>query len=335
MTASRSRASGRGDRGQVSARQSRARRLVVVNDGYALRGPLALARSAVDRAAHLRDDTEQLELRWRDPATRVAVVADGRIAVVDGAVAFVPPQQAPRGERYLLGTDGSVTYMAVHADEPEVVATVGQALPGSGAAALTLRDVGTVLDDRDAGLAVHALALANWHATHRYCPRCGSATEVAAAGHVRRCQQDGSEHYPRVDPAVIMLVTDADERCLLGRQRRWPPRRYSTLAGFVEPGETPERAVAREVWEEVGVVVSSCAYAGSQPWPFPSSLMLGYYAMAEGTSPRPDGEEIVEAQWFSRAELAAALRGGDIRLPPPVSIARRLVEGWYGAELPD
>jgi NAD+ diphosphatase len=135
------------------------------------------------------------------------------------------------------------------------------------------------------------------------------------------------------DPAVIVLVTDDDDRCLLGRHTSWPPGRFSTLAGFVEPGESPEQAVVREVSEETGIAITSCAYAGSQPWPFPSSLMLGYYAQAPGVEPRPDGDEISEARWYSRAALATAVHSGEIRLPPTVSISRRLVEGWYGAEL--
>ncbi len=156
---------------------------------------------------------------------------------------------------------------------------------------------------------------------------------VVLAGHVRRCPTDGSEHFPRTDPAVIVLVTDDDDRCLLGRQDGWPTGWFSTLAGFVEPGESPEQAVVREVAEETGVVVTACSYAGSQPWPFPSSLMLGYYARAAGAEPRPDGVELSEAHWYSRDDLDAALRSGEIRLSPSVSISRRLIEGWYGAKL--
>jgi NAD+ diphosphatase len=156
---------------------------------------------------------------------------------------------------------------------------------------------------------------------------------VVLAGHVRRCPTDGSEHFPRTDPAVIVLVTDDDDRCLLGRQDGWPTGWFSTLAGFVEPGESPEQAVVREVAEETGIVVTACSYAGSQPWPFPSSLMLGYYARAAGAEPRPDGVELSEAHWYSRDDLDAALRSGEIRLSPSVSISRRLIEGWYGAKL--
>ncbi|AYY11954.1 NAD(+) diphosphatase [Actinobacteria bacterium YIM 96077] len=301
---------------------------------YTLPGPLTLSRATVDRASHLRSDSEQLAEIWSDPRTRVLVVADGRVVVAGASLLFVEPDEAPGGERYLLGLDGDIAYTAVHATTmPRGLVDGDAEAQDTGRRALTLREVGAMLDDRDAGLAVHALALANWHAAHTHCPRCGERTEVVEAGHARRCAADGSEHYPRVDPAVIMLVTDDEDRCLLGRQRRWPPRRFSTLAGFVEPGETPERAVAREVYEEVGIEVQECWYAGAQPWPFPSSLMLAYYARASTRPPRPDGWEIEEAGWFTRAELESALREGRIALPPAVSIARQLIEGWYGGTL--
>ena len=190
-----------------------------------------------------------------------------------------------------------------------------------------------LLDVRDGGLMVHAVALANWHQAHGHCSRCGAVTEVTFAGHVRRCPVDGSEHFPRTDPAVIVLVTDEDDRCLLARNVLSPPGRFATVAGFVEPGESPEQAVVREVAEETGIVVTSSRYAGSQPWPFPSNLMLGFYARADGAEPRPDGEEIDEALWFSRDELTAALESGELLLSPSASISRRLIEGWYGSEL--
>ncbi len=252
------------------------------------------------------------------------------MAVAGGALSYVAPADAPDGERYLLGAEDGTVYMAVHA-----AGALGEpGTPTDGTSGLTLREVGVSLDDRDAGLAVHAISLANWHATHSFCPRCGRPTEVAQAGHVRRCAADGSEHYPRVDPAVIMLVVDENDRCLLGRQRSWPEGRYSTLAGFVEPGETPEHAVVREVYEEAGITVTSCRYAGAQPWPFPSSLMLGYYATATGEWPRPDRDEIDEARWFSRADYEAALDNGDIKTPTSLSIASRLIQGWLGHPFP-
>ena len=291
-----------------------------MDDAYEFLSPLALARATVDRAAHHRTDQAWLDAAWRDSSTRVMVVGAGMVAVDGDDLRLVGPAEAPEGERFLLGEDDGVAYLAVQIDSA----------PDGGA---TLRDAGGLFGDRDAGLAVHAVSLANWHVTHTHCPRCGTPTEVTHAGHVRRCPSDGSEHYPRTDPAVIMLVVDEDERCLLGRSVAWPEKRVSTLAGFVEPGETPEHAVVREVFEEVGIVVDSCRYAGSQPWPFPSSLMLGYYATAAHATPRPDGDEVVAAQWFSRAELEKAVADGEIVPPGGVSIARRLVEGWFGGPL--
>jgi NAD+ diphosphatase len=185
---------------------------------------------------------------------------------------------------------------------------------------------------------VLAVGLANWHATHRHCPRCGAPTVVEQAGFVRRCPADGSEHSPRTDPAIIVLVTDASgDLALLGSSGRWGPGRFSTLAGFVEPGEAAEGAVVREVLEESGVAIGEVTYLGSQPWPFPSSLMLGFTARAldPDAVPQGDGVEIVEARWFSRAQVLAGIADGSLGLPPAVSIARRLIEHWFGAELPE
>jgi NAD+ diphosphatase len=196
--------------------------------------------------------------------------------------------------------------------------------------------VGAALSDRDAGLFTHAAALANWHDTHTHCPQCGTPTVPAPAGHLTTCPKDGTEHFPRLDPAVIMLVTDPEDRCLLARNATWPPGRMSVLAGFVEPGESCEHAVAREVMEESSIVVADVQYLGSQPWPMPRSLMLGFRAMAAGGQQiTVDAEEIGEARWFTRAEMLAAIEAGTLGLAPTSSIARRLIEFWYGTELPD
>ena len=197
-----------------------------------------------------------------------------------------------------------------------------------------LREAGPLLSDRDAGLLTHAVALANWHETFTHCPRCGSPTDPVSSGHARRCPVDGSEHFPRVDPAMIVLVTDPADRALLARNAMWPERRVSILAGFVEGGESAEQAVAREVAEETGIAVSAVTYLGSQPWPMPQSLMLGFRAAADTTEIQVDADEIAEANWYSRDELAAAIDAGTLRLPPPVSIAHGIIEAWYGRELP-
>lgn len=195
--------------------------------------------------------------------------------------------------------------------------------------------VGHVLDDTDVGLLTCGVALANWHTGHARCPRCGAATEPILAGWARSCPSCGVEHFPRTDPAVIMAVVDRADRILLGRQTGWPEKRFSTLAGFVEPGESLEAAVRREVAEEAGIVVGDVVYRGSQPWPFPSSLMVGFRASALSTEITVDGAELARARWWTREEMALDLDTGELVLPPAVSIARRLIEDWYGSPLPD
>jgi NAD+ diphosphatase len=296
------------------------------------RQPPPLGRSGIDRAAHLRSDDEWLARAWANPLSRVIVVDAGR-ALVDAHDALVVLRTAdsPAGERYFLG-------VAAPTDVNEGIGVFAVAAPlhdppPSGMRAATLRDVGAHLSDADAGLFAHAAALEQWHARHVRCPLCGAATVVALAGHIRRCVDDASEHYPRTDPAVIMLVTDADDRCLLGRQPSWPAGRMSTLAGYVEAGETLEHAVVREVFEEVGITVGDARYVASQPWPFPSSLMLAFTAKATTTELTIDGDEIAEARWFSRQELRTAITGGSLRLPMSASVAFYLIDGWFGGDL--
>ncbi|MFE0581831.1 MULTISPECIES: NAD(+) diphosphatase [unclassified Streptomyces] len=298
--------------------------------------PLSLtAPSGIDRAAHHRLDEAWLAAAWSHPTTRVFVVSGGQVLIDDTpdggtGIVMTPAFEAPVTEthRYFLGTDeDGVRYFALQKD----------ALPGrmdQSARPAGLREAGLLLNDRDAGLMVNAVALENWQRMHRFCSRCGERTVVAAAGHIRRCPACGAEHYPRTDPAVIMLVTDEHDRALLGRQVHWPEGRFSTLAGFVEPGESIEQSVVREVWEEAGVRVGRVEYVASQPWPFPYSLMLGFNARATSSEITVDGEEIQEARWFSRDELRAAFASGEVLPPSGISIAARLVELWYGEPLP-
>lgn len=286
-----------------------------------------LSRAAHDRAAEHRTDEAWLSARWADPSTRVLVV-DSASALVDEAgprprLVYVSPEEAPGGDPLFLGEVDGSAYFAVAGPLPNRLdASRGR-----------LRDVGALLDDREAGLFVDAVALANWHAAHVKCPRCGAPTVTVCGGHVRRCTADGSEHFPRTDPAVIMVVHDGADRCLLGRQPSWPVGRFSALAGFVEPGESLEQAVAREVLEEVGLHVEECSYVASQPWPFPSSLMLGFHARVSDREIRLTDGEIAEARWFSRDELRAAATSGEVILPSRVSIARLLVARWLGADV--
>jgi NAD+ diphosphatase len=178
---------------------------------------------------------------------------------------------------------------------------------------------------------MHAIALSNWHDTHPHCSKCGAKTRVDLGGAVRVCDVDESQHHPRTDAAVIVLVKDRADRILLGHQPVWPDGRFSTFAGFLEPGETFEQCVAREVFEEAGVKLTQVKYLGSQPWPFPASVMIAFEALTDAPdAARPDGEEITEVRWFSRSELKAAAEDGSLLLPPKVSVARRMIEGWLG-----
>jgi NAD+ diphosphatase len=302
-----------------------------------------LTRHEVERATALRTDQEWLAKAWADPATRVLVVQDGQVVarLGDGAaeLVFISPEQAPDGDTFLLGVDsGDVAYFGICAPLSTAEGVAHKATAGpDGEVTIRragLRDAGVLLSDRDAGLLTHAVALANWHAVAGHCSRCGAPTKPEMAGHSRRCTSDDSEHFPRCDPAVIMLVTDPDDRCLLARNVQWPKGRVSVLAGFVEPGESAEQAVVREVREETGVIVSSVNYASSQPWPMPHSLMLGFRAEAVTTEITVDAEEIEEAAWYSRDDLKAALVSGELLMPPSLSISRWLIETWYGTELP-
>jgi NAD+ diphosphatase len=220
----------------------------------------------------------------------------------------------PDGEAIFLGIepDGTALF-AIAADEGGV----------------GLRDAAARLSPADAGLVAYATAMVTWHRTHPHCARCGARTVMAEAGHVRSCPACGALHHPRTDPVVIMLVHDGD-RVLLGRQARWPAGRYSTLAGFVEPGESIEEAVAREVREEAGVEVGEPRYRSSQPWPFPASLMLGFHVPYAAGDARTNDAELEDVRWFDRAEVAAMARGdaAGLQLPPTEAIARRLINEW-------
>jgi NAD+ diphosphatase len=233
----------------------------------------------------------------------------------------------PEDRRVFLGTFEGVAYFAAIEEDLD---TGDEHAPRY----LGLREIGVRLPALDAGLVVHAVSLANWHGTHTHCPRCGALTVPENAGHTRRCPVDGTEHYPRTDPAVIMLVLDADDRLLLGRQTTWPEGRFSTLAGFVEPGESLEAAVRREVHEECGIEIGTVTYLGSQPWPFPSSLMLGFSAQALTTEVHRHDGEIAEARWYTRDALLADIGTGRLHVSPSISISRRLIEHWYGEALP-
>jgi NAD+ diphosphatase len=282
-----------------------------------LAAPNTFAGEALDRAGPHRGDEEWLAARRADPATRVVVASESGVVVAGERPRLLAVDELPGGlELVLLGVDGDGR--ALFAADP------GDAFPGERRG---LRDLAPVLSQADGGMVAHAVALLNWHRRHRFCANCGAPSDIREAGHMRRCPACGTEHHPRTDPVVIMLVTDGD-RALLGRQAQWPKGRYSALAGFVEPGESLEEAVAREVREEAGVHVADVRYRSSQPWPFPSSLMLGFAARWAGGDPVVRDGELEDVGWFTRA----AIVGGDVMLPPPTAIARRLIDEWLGDE---
>ena len=288
------------------------------------------ADDTMDRVAVRREDGTWLNDRLQAPTTRFVAVASGRHP-------FVRAETGARRPCYLAPGDldgalpGDPILLGVHEDIAYFAVDVTEAPPPFSARVtlLRIRDVITDLGHRDCAVLAYANALVHWHRTHRYCGACGKPTTSVRGGHVRRCSDAACarEHFPRTDPAVITLVVDGD-RCLLARRWDWAPGRRSTVAGFVEPGETLEHTVAREVFEEVGVRVGRISYRGSQPWPFPQSLMLGFRAAATSTDITVDGDEIVEADWYSPERIEVDTAAGTLILPPFDSISRRLVDDW-------
>ena len=302
---------------------------------------VTLAGSGLDRRAELRTDRHLLGRLLADPDTRVLELRGDRVAVDEG----------PAGARLRLrspqASDGEKLAVYLGADARDVmhVGVVGDPVPhadeaaGSGRAAgaggdedglVTLRHVAADLDDLEAGMFATLLALANWHRAHGHCARCGAPTEPQQSGWVRRCTSEGSEHYPRTDVAVIMSVVDEQERLLMAQGAGWGTGRYSVLAGFLEPGESLAQAVAREVREEVGLEVFDVEYLGDQPWPFPTSLMVGFTARADSGALRLQESEIADARWFTRDEVRAGVADGTLAVSSRLSISRRLVEHWLG-----
>lgn len=311
---------------------------------------LPLAKSAIDRDAASRFNPALFDELTMNAATRVLPVFDGKVLLRTGAGAgstnmAIFPMDAVSDFEYQVylgrvvqaGTelDASAADF-VPAGTPIVLRVLNHAqasqLQPDAEAWLNLRRSVSALADLDAGLWTQALAISNWHHSHRFCPHCGSQTEIAQAGWSRRCPIDDRQIFPRTDPAIIVAVTDENDRLLLGSQGAWESNRWSVLAGFVEAGESLNAAVAREVLEESGIHVSDIEFLGSQPWPFPYSLMFGFKAKAQaGQNLVPDGEEIVQLRWISRDELAA--EASEMLLPGPLSIARALIENWLGRSL--
>lgn len=302
---------------------------------------LPLARATLDRD-HL-GRVGGIDALLDDSRTRAIVLHEGR-ALLDGPdrLAILPATAVPQAAMavYLgrttsdapdLPADTPIVALAV--DSPEGLNGLeGEPRWGD------LRRIGARLDERDAGLFTQALAILNWHTVYRFSPRAGAETVPTMSGWVRKDEANEQEYFPRTDAAVIVGVIDENDRLLLGSNAMWEANRFSLLAGFVEPGESLEAAVIREVFEESGVRVADPQYLGSQPWPFPASLMVGFMAQVPAGSDtvgRPDGEEIVALRWFAREEMVAAVAAGEVLLPGPTSIARAIIEHWFGAQIDD
>jgi NAD+ diphosphatase len=279
----------------------------------------------LDRASDRRKDAAWLAQVLADPATRyVPVWQHKSLIATEQATAVLLDSRAGEAadEPILLGEFRGRMVFALELSVPPVIA-VGEFLD--------LRTASALLNADEAGLLAYARAMVYWRGRYRFCGVCGSPTRSAEGGHVRVCVNPtcGTETFPRLDPAIIVLVEN-DGRALLGRQDSWPAGRYSTIAGFVEPGESLEDAVAREVLEETGVGLRSVRYHSSQPWPFPSSLMLGFEATADPAATLRAGAELEDVRWFSREQIAH----GEPKLPPSQSISYRLIEAWYDRDAP-
>ena len=297
------------------------------------------AGNPLDRVSERRREPEWLADQLGAPGTHVIALWNGAplVADVQGAprLARIEPVLAlelSHGDERLLFLGLEPAGDAVFALDLEGVADPAEgALRGRGSFQ-NLRELAAVLPAEDSGVAATARAVFEWRRRHRFCSACGQPTQVTEAGWKRMCPACGVEHFPRTDPVVIMLPV-RDGRCLLGRQASWPPQRYSALAGFMEPGEAIEEACAREVFEESGLRTTAVRYHSSQPWPFPTNLMIGLIAEVADGEARPDLTELEAVAWLTREEVRAALREeGDIRLPPPLAIARRLIEDWAEAD---
>ncbi|MCI9889312.1 NAD(+) diphosphatase [Micrococcales bacterium 31B] len=323
-------------------------------------GELPLSRSTLDRNAALRSDSAALLAAWGDPSTRVLPVRGGRVPLLGTQLVTVAGPTldtwnaghgASTALKVYLGLDSQsgTQCFAASAAEPlpsdnqptgvEVSDAAGPAgsptFVPEGTEWVSLRDVATRLSAADAGLAVASIAMFNWHGTMNYCHHCAAPTEATLGGWVRRCTREGRELFPRTDSAVIMSVVDAQGRLLLAQNAAAPdPQRVSVLAGFVEPGEPLEAAVRREVLEEIGLAVDDVTYLGSQPWPFPMSLMVGFTARYGGDGKAEElvlqDDEIAWAEWFSKEELVRAIEENRVWLPSKSSIARGIINHWYG-----
>ena len=297
------------------------------------------ALSPINRESELRTDAPQLAQLWK--TAQIIHLVDARLSAGDDSLTFIDAaavkalqESFVEGDRFFLGVgrDDNQAYFAWHTTwiNPPKDDGTEEFEMRKYEGFKSLREVGGNLDADELALAMHAVGLANWHATHTHCARCGAKTVSDLGGTTSVCPEDSTQHHPRTDPAVIVLVKDKDDRILLGHQPIWPDKRFSTFAGFVETGESFEECVSREVFEEAGVYLTDINYLTSQPWPFPASIMIAFEAITHRPEEaRPDGTEISEVRWFSRDEMKRAIATQDILLPPSISVARRMIETWY------
>lgn len=297
-----------------------------------------LVAQSINRASWRRRDDQWIERSLNDPSTRFVPLRRTDNCFTDEEIprpVFYSPSdlgdlRKEADSVVFLGTKDERAYFAL--DLPPDIS-----LPShNGDSPPRFRDLkgaSPLLRPEDGALLAYARAMTHWHQRNRFCSNCGSPSKSASGGHVRICvnPECAQQHFPRTDPAIIVLVA-SEERCLLGRQAIWPDRMYSTLAGFVEPGETLEAAVIREVQEETGVFVQEVQYHSSQPWPFPASIMLGFTARAGSEKIKPIDHELQDARWFTCEEMARGIQEGSLRLPTPISIAYRLIEDWFDSK---
>ncbi|MFP5213099.1 MAG: NAD(+) diphosphatase [Acidobacteriota bacterium] len=288
---------------------------------------------SLDRAPHRRRDNQWIAERLKSPSTRIIPLWEMKHFFTDATVPLMlSPSEVGIDVPLLdcvvfLGEEDGQSYFAIDLPGPSPL------LPEETAARGEFRDLRTVfgiLDRRDGAILAYSKAIVQWHRRHRFCGDCGSPTVSSEGGHVRVCTNEdcAQNHFPRTDPAIIVLVSSGDH-CLMGRQAVWPKNMYSTLAGFVEPGESLEDALVREVMEETSIKVKEVFYHSSQPWPFPGSLMLGFNARGKMAEIGLNDNELEDALWFTREEIVSRLRGGTLRLPTPATIAFRLIEDWF------
>ena len=299
-----------------------------------------LARWELDRDYLSRSRPELFDELWSLETTRVLAMHRGRVLLRADSetpkLNLMTVDQVPTANlRVYLGKTTSAT--SHEANGAAIVLAIvnensANQIEPDGSKWISLRRLGAEIADRDAGLLTQALALYNWHETNQHCPKCGTPTVIEQGGWSRRCFKDNNEIFPRIDPAIIVAITDQQDRILLGSQGTWEHNRWSVLAGFVEAGESLEAAIVREMKEECGLEVFDIQYLYSQSWPFPQSLMLGFSAKADSSIEfLPDGEEIVKLRWFSKAEIAAEAKS--LLLPSGSTISRSLIELWYGSPI--